>query len=397
MIRKIASGLAIMFSGLSVSAHAADIGIHIAIDNALVTATTTQQQLREQMEAFIFELNEYYDDSNIDLRGVTENVEFIDISNNGQLTNATTILNNIGNEVGDFQGVFNDADRFGADYIVAIVGSLSGVCGQAMAVNTTQANISTTRRAYAVSRLDCDADTFAHELGHLMGLAHGNRVATCLSNNAHMTALTPYARGWAEGNCNQANDQDEFGTIMVGNWLYLVTGWGNINNFKVPLFSSPNLTHATCGADDNCGDAANGDAARALNENRNTYSAHEARDVDLLNYSDARFQNCLSSNYREAEVATLNNLNCSNYNISSIFGLEQLANLRQIDLSNNRIVNLSPLDTFSPAAITNINLSGNDTALCHQLDRLQQRYPGVISVPDKCFNIGAMIAALAII
>ncbi len=384
--------LGMLFSQIT---NAVDIGVHIVVDDNLVTATTTQDDLRESMDLFVLETNEFYEESGVDINLVLENLDFRDISNNGTVTNPGTLLNNIENENGVFNGIFVDADRFGADYIVAIVEVLDNVCGRAVAVNTTQQDIAATDRAYAVSRLDCGSDTFAHELGHLMGLAHGDLVTTCTGNTIHQTALVDYARGWAEGDCDGSNDGNEFGTIMVGNWINLATGWTNINDFKIPLFSSPDLTNEGCGDDEICGDANTGDAVRALNENRVVYASHEARDVDLLTYQDSSFSSCLASSYANTEVLDLTGIACISRDIGSIEGIQQLNMLGDINLSDNRIVNVSPLASLSQTLVTSINLDGNDTALCHELEQLESRYPGRVIVPDSCLNIGALIASFS--
>ena len=388
-----------------------EIGVHIVVDSSLVSGGITENDRRQQMEMFVLEANEFYEDSGVNIQLVIANLDFRDISNSGAITDSGTIISNIGSENGVFNNIFQDADRHGADYIVAIVGDLGDVCGQAVDVNTTQQAISLTNRAYAVSDIDCDADTFTHELGHLMGMAHGDQVSIARDNTVHSYALTNYARGWGNivdlnsagsflpdgsyGYEDESVEPGEYSTLMVGN--HVVYWTGTTFNVKVPLFSSPNVTNVACGFNGICGDANAGDVVRALNENRATYAAHEERDVDLLQYFDANFSTCISSNYANTEIADLDTINCSSLDIGSINGIEQLNALSDIHLSHNRVVNVSPLEALSQAVVSHINLYGNDTAICHQLDRLEARYPGKVSMPDRCLNISALVASLSLL
>lgn len=393
------------------SAFAVEIGVYVSVDENLVTETETKDEWRATVDAMIFEANELYDESNVDIELVSSRVDFRDMS----FTTSSGLIGKIAGEESEFKGILTEADKHGGDYIIALTDlDALRLCGQAIEVNKSQADISTIHKAIAISDPDCGEDTFVHELGHLMGLAHGDQVAEARGNTDHGNGLASYAKGWGNivehesveewsiqngewvmtnGHGDEKLEDGEYGTLMVGNHVVYWTGAWNV---KVPLFSSPDTSHDLCG-DSACGNAVNGDASRALNENSLIYASHEERDADHLVYSDVKLSQCLISSYAGSEVIDLNVLNCSSKDIGDITGIDQLSYLTSIDLSDNRIVNLTSLEKFSDSSIQSINLDGNDTALCHQLDVLDRKYPGKMIMPERCFNIGTLIAVLSVL
>jgi hypothetical protein len=175
-----------------------------------------------------------------------------------------------------FEALFQKAYEYGADYTVAMPSKLlmngKPGCGRAYAVNKTIEAISDPRRAFAVVNFVCGAHTLAHELGHLMGLNHGSLVARCNPGMGHTTAITPYANGYAEGNCDGKPQAGEFGDIMVGGHMREIMGndKGNLS-----MFSNPRIHDERCGPNQTCGDPLTGDAARALSENAHYYAGHK--------------------------------------------------------------------------------------------------------------------------
>jgi hypothetical protein len=389
-----------------ISVFAVDIGVYVTVDDNMVTTIKTQNDWRAEVDQMLFEANEIYDDSGVAINLVSSHVDF----RNFTYTTSAGLLSEIAAEDNEFVNILRDSDRHGADYIVALTElDALNLCGQAISVNTSQATISSTDQAIALSDPDCGQDTFVHELGHLMGLAHGDQVSAARNNTVHSTALTNYAKGWGNTDtlesagdtwADENRESGEYGTLMVGNHIMYWTGttW----NVRVPLFSSINNFHVLCGTDISgndipCGDATNGDAARALNENSLTYAGHEAKDADHLSYADSQLTTCLTNGYSDVEVVDLQTLNCSSKSISGLVGVEQLSSLRNVDLSNNSIVNVSPLESLSSSNIQTINLLGNNNALCHQLDNLDAKFPGSVTMPDSCFNLGAFIPVLSLL
>ncbi len=421
-IKEIIMNKGILFGALlalsQASVFAIEIGVYVTVDDNMVTTTTSQDDLVANVDQLILEANELYDESNVDIELVPVVINFRDFS----FTDPTDLLAEISGANNEFSDILLQADRSGADYIIAMTQlDNHDLCGKAISVNTSQSAISRTSSAIALSDPDCGEDTFVHELGHLMGLAHGDQVSRARSEAGHSAALTNYAKGWgniveldsptvttlvngvwvdANGTGDESREQGEFSTLMVGNHVAHWTGttW----NVKVPLFSSPTNFHSICGTDiygDGipCGDSANGDAVRALNENRLTYASHESPDVGWLEYGDANLKGCLTANYNSVEIKNMRFWGCASSEIRSLEGIERLTSSQLINLSDNNISVLTPLIKLAKVqAIGGVNLTGNDYAICQQLEELE----GLVSIlngPSKCFNLAAMIAVNSLI
>ncbi len=255
-----------------VSAHAGTVeyGIRFVVDATQEHEIGERERTSERLATIIEELNGYYRNSKIVLRAVVTDLSFVDLD----AEEAKDILGLMEREQAPFAGLFANAERAGADYTVVITRRLKldgkRGCGRAYAVNRTVAEIAAPSRRLAVVNPDCGAHTLAHELGHLMGLNHGVHVDACRSGRGHATALTPHALGYAVGNCDGKPQEGEFGSIMVGGWMGVVTGqW---SRGSLPMYSNPRVRSPLCGSDQICGDPATGDAARVLNEHAHLYA-----------------------------------------------------------------------------------------------------------------------------
>lgn len=352
---------------IALPAGAEVIGLRFVVSSTLGASAAQRKLTEEKLERHVAELNGYFRNSDVRLAAQTVQIEFVPI----ETKDAIAILGNMQYERGPFAGMISKADEFGADYTVAVVDNLmirgSRGCGRGFAVNQTIAEISSTRRAFAVVDIVCGAHTLAHELGHLMGLNHGYLVDSCEPGRGHASAITPYANGYAQGNCDGKLQSGEFGTIMVGGWMKRINGDGHGN---LPMFSNPRIRDVRCGARGICGDEKIGDAARALNENARLYAGHEEPDVHTLNYASPALAECIRLRYRGTEISELFELSCPSGGIDSIAGIEQLLALKRIDLSGNRIRDLSPLLTFDPRQIETIDLSGNLAKSCANVAQL---------------------------
>jgi hypothetical protein len=248
------------------------IGIRFVVSDNLGETPAQQENTRTALEKYVAELNGYYRNSEVMLTAEIVQIEFSRI----EAVEDVQILDDMAHERNGFAKLFQQAKEFGADYTVAIIrnlmirGKLS--CGRAIAVNQTVEAISSTRKSLAVINFVCGAHTLAHELGHLMGLNHGSLVDKCNPNRGHTSAIAPYANGYAEGNCDGKPQPGEFGDIMVGGHMREI--FGN-DKASLPIFSNARLHDERCGINKICGDAATGDAARALNENAHYYASHE--------------------------------------------------------------------------------------------------------------------------
>jgi len=299
-------------------ARAETIGIRFVVGDDLGQSALQQQATRTALAKYVAKLNGYYRDSGVALQAEIVGVDFIRI----EALEAVQILDDMAHEQNGFAAMFQRADEFGADYTVAVTGKLMMQgrpgCGRAYAVNQSVEAVSSTRKAFAVINFVCGAHTLAHELGHLMGLNHGSLVAFCNPKKGHTSAIAPHANGYAVGNCDGKPQSGEFGDIMVGGHMREIIGNDKGN---LPIFSNPRIHDERCGINRTCGDAAIGDAVRALNENARYYAAHEEPDVHTLYYGSAELHACIDKNYRGREIVALQELVCPNFGIDNIGGV----------------------------------------------------------------------------
>ncbi|NGZ25431.1 MAG: hypothetical protein G8345_00920, partial [Magnetococcales bacterium] len=218
------------------------------------------------------QLNDYFINSQVNLQARLVDVTPLRVEENDPVK----IVHAMFNQEGVFAGLQQHNRQVGADYTFMLTDKIlhkgKAICGRAYAVNKTLAEIADSRRALAVIHPVCGGHTLAHELGHLMGLNHGALVDRCQPKHGHATALTPYANGFGEGNCDGKPQEGEFGDIMVGGWMGQVMG---NDKASLPFFSNAKLRDPRCGESGVCGDPATGDAARVLNEHAHIYANHE--------------------------------------------------------------------------------------------------------------------------
>lgn len=363
---------------LALPAVAETIGLRFVVSSSLGTSPAQHKQTTEKLNRHVEELNSYFQNSDVKLRAEIVHVEFAPIDK----VDVMSILEDMQLERGAFTGMFAKANEFGADYTFAIVDNLlirgTRGCGRAFAVNRTIAEISSTRRAFAVVNIVCGAHTLAHELGHLMGLNHGHLVNTCQPGQGHASAIAPHANGYAEGNCDGILQAGEFGTLMVGGWMREINGNGRSS---LPMFSNPKVRDARCGTRGICGDENIGDEARVLNEYARYYAGHEEPDVHTLRFDSSALAECIRTRYWGKEILDLDELSCPSRGIDTISGIERLVALKRIDLSRNRIQDLAPLQTFDPRQIQRIDLSGNPLIRCEEI---MQRFDKKMIYPGSC-------------
>lgn len=357
------------------------LGLRFIVDHTLGQTEKQQQAVKAGLARNVAELNGFFASSEVNLAAEIVQIDFARLES----VDAMTLLEDMARERGGFDRMFAKADEYGADYTFAIVNQLllrgKRSCGRAYAVNKTVAEISSTRRAFAVIDIACGAHTLAHELGHLMGLNHGERVDACQPDMGHKTAIAPYANGYAEGNCDGKPGPGKFGTIMVGGWMAAINGDGR---GSLRMFSNPRIRDPRCGISGRCGNPETGDAARALNENAIHYASHEEPDVHVLPYGSPALAYCVARKYKFFEISELENLECEGGAIDNISGIERLSNLKYIDLGNNRIVDFSPLAQLSANIVEAIDLSGNSLAFCPSIASLFHKFGRRVTPPRHC-------------
>ena len=365
----------------AIAASADTIGIRFIVSEDLGQPPEQQQTTKATLENYVDGLNDRYRNSEVALNAQIVQIEFTRIN----AVEDVDIIDDMAHQQNGFTSLFQKADEFGADYTVAIPSKLNVLgnpgCGRAVAVNQSIAAISSTRNAFAVINFVCGAHTLAHELGHLMGLNHGTLVDICHPNKGHTSAITRYANGYAEGNCDGKPQEGEFSDIMVGGHMRDIVGNDKAN---LAIFSNPRLHDKRCGLKQICGDPVIGDAVRALNENARYFSMHEEPDVHVLTYRDEKLLACIGEKYRGKEIVDLEELTCPNAGIAELSGIEQLTGLHRIDLSGNDLEDLTPFEKLSPDHIERIDLTGNERVSCSSLHGLEGKFPGKVVHPKHC-------------
>ena len=248
---------------------AEEIGIRFVVDRMLLKDSAKRERVELKLLRDVAELNRIYESSQVRLSARIVGIDAVDFSDK----EAVSILSNMAQQRTGFENVYRRAVELGADYTVAVVDDLrvhgKSMCGRAIAVNRTIDQLSSLQWSFAAVHATCGSQTLAHELGHLMGLNHGHLVDRCNPDKGHAKALTSYANGYGEGNCDGQPQFGEFGDVMVGGAMKQVNGKNNL-----PIFSNPRIQDERCGPRKICGDERIGDAARALNENAYLFVLH---------------------------------------------------------------------------------------------------------------------------
>lgn len=121
--------------------------------------------------------------------------------------------------------------------------------------------------AYGLTGVDCGLSTFAHELGHNMGLRHSYEqdVKNGYYNQDGHDGTHEWGRGYGV--------QDKFSTIM---------GYPHMfgTHIRVPVFSNPQNSNSDC-ANQACGIPDHADAVRALNAMASQIAAFRPTKVPL--------------------------------------------------------------------------------------------------------------------
>lgn len=417
-MKKLLSALICATTISSVNVLAVEVGVRFVIDEALVTATRDEEDLRDDMDSWIAQMNTIYSNSSASIELKSVEVVFRDMSNGNTIIETETLYDNIEAERQGFEKLKSRAMELGADYTVAVLSTLesdgSSLCGQAATVSRTQDEIdakdfvdSTVLTSYG-----CGSSTLIHELGHVMGLAHGDIVATASGNNAHKNGLNAYSKGWGvivsiktknTDSSDESFQAGEYGTLMSGNYVKYWTGTTG-GGVRVPLFSNPSIRDTRCGTDSAgnglaCGNSATGDAARALRTNVAAYAKHQTIDVHALSYLGGEFRNCIREQYphdttsNDHDIDKITNIDCPSKGIRTVYGIQNIKGLitgsttPDIDLRNNFIVGLDVLGAVHRNSI--IDLTGNNVADCHQMAKLKRTHPNT-KLPSKCLNTAAI-------
>ena len=130
------------------------------------------------------------------------------------------------------------------------------------------------------------------------------------------------------------------------------------------------------------------------------------RDEEVL---DADLQGCINLASQQPNVNSseeLSTLSCANAEISDLEKISFLANLRFLDLGDNKITNITPLEElpllgglnlrnnlitdigplFNMPNLSSVNLEGNDGISCSDLALLKNRFGENVNLPTICGN-----------
>lgn len=123
--------------------------------------------------------------------------------------------------------------------------------------------------------------------------------------------------------------------------------------------------------------------------------------------ADAGLQSCINVSMRQREQSRAGDVEiiaCPELEIESLAGIQQLNNLRYLDLANNQLVHMDELrglsrlssvnapnnnltdisGLLSIASLTSAVLTGNNAIPCEQLDTLEQRLRQNLLRPERC-------------
>ena len=239
---------------------------------------------RAEIDLMIAETNQAYEQSGINLRlslEATREVSYLGTDS------ATDLVRLRESADGHLDEVRELREAVGADVVVLMVGAPSwtdadSVCGKANQLVGGWLSDSFASRAFAVMKADCGTSTFAHELGHVMGIAH-DRYAACGGGSCGSAAF-PYGYGYVNQRAFErgAPVSARWRTVMAYEDQCLDAGFdcGKLLRFASPLQTYSGDPMGVPGRGDSTELNGPSDAVRTLNLTRETISNFRNRAVE---------------------------------------------------------------------------------------------------------------------
>ena len=173
------------------------VDVAFAYTAAARTRLGGARRVQAELDLLIAEANFAYSRSGVDLR--LTHAASIEVDH-PRLSDSAVDLESLRDPSdGYFDEVHELRDTAGADIVVLLVGSsdwvsYSRVCGQANQLTGAWLRESFASYAFAVMDADCGGNTFVHELGHIMGVAH-DRYEACRGAQC-LEGAFPYGHGY---------------------------------------------------------------------------------------------------------------------------------------------------------------------------------------------------------
>ncbi|MEX2333832.1 MAG: hypothetical protein WD600_06215 [Pseudohongiella sp.] len=147
--------------------------------------------------------------------------------------------------------------------------------------------------------------------------------------------------------------------------------------------------------------------ARKFSVSVNQNVLYDPRPTHVVAVADAGLQSCINVAMRERDMSSGSDVQiiaCPTLQIETLAGIEQLDNLRYLDLADNWLEHLDELRNMtrlssvnapdnalndisgllSVTSLTSVVLSGNNAIPCDQLDALEQRLGSNLIRPQRC-------------
>src|SRR5690554_7028158 len=121
-----------------------------------------------------------------------------------------------------------------------------------------------------------------------------------------------------------------------------------------------------------CGGGGGSSASNTTEQKNNELpvAVNAVQSVDFSSISDENLANCIKEN--EITHSGVHVLVCADKDIQSLDGIEQLSNLRVVDLNQNKIRNIQPLAKLG--RLVSLDISSNDLKSLNGLDELSELY-----------------------